>query len=108
MKKLRADAWPREELGTGEVGGVKVVFSKHPDVDAADVEVVDADIYWRDGTVSRVVLCRGAGEPVLRGCNVDAEVQCSSLSELCSGVLELLARLGVSRKTALAVEVQIW
>jgi len=45
---------------------------------------------------------------VLRGCNVDAEVQCSSLSELCSGVLELLARLGVSRKTALAVEVQIW
>jgi hypothetical protein len=109
--------WAREKpVHEDEVGGVKVRFYKHPDVDAVDqVELVDAEIYWRDGTISFLVLSGRVVydvEPllVLRGCNVDVntEVRCGSFSCVYSGVISLLARLGVDEKTAMAVEVQIW
>jgi hypothetical protein len=117
VKKLRAEAWmwaretPAHE---DDVNGVKVRFYKHPDVDAVDqIELVEAEVYWRDGTISQVVLSGRVVydvEPllVLRGCNVDAEIRCGSFSCVYSGVLNLLARLGVDEKNAMAVEVQIW
>jgi hypothetical protein len=115
VKRLRADVWPSgEPVHEDEVEGVKVSFYKHPDTTAVDqIELVEAEIYWRDGTVSRVIL-RGSVlydvEPVLalRGCNVDAEIRCSSFSCVHSGILNLLARLGVDERSAMAVEVQIW
>jgi hypothetical protein len=117
VKRVRAEAytWMREKaVHEDEVGGVRVRFYKNPDAAAVDqVEIVDAEVYWRDGTISRVVLSGRVVydvEPllVLRGCNVDAEIRCGSFSCVYSGILDLLARLGVSDRTAMAVEVQIW
>jgi hypothetical protein len=117
VKRLRAEAWmwAREKpVHEDAVSGVKVRFFKHPDTDAVDqVEIVEVEVYWRDGTISQVVLSARAVydvEPVLvlRGCNVDAEIRCGSFSCVYSGVLNLLERLGVSEKTAMAAEVQIW
>jgi len=117
VKRLRAEAWlwAREKpVREDAVGGVKVSFYKHPDVDAVDqVELVEAEIYWRDGTISQVVLSGRVVydvEPVLvlMGCNVDAEIRCGSFECVYSGLINLLERLGVSEKTAMAVEVQIW
>jgi hypothetical protein len=107
--------WARERPAHEDsVNGVRVRFYKHPDTDAVDqIELVDVEIYWRDGTISYLVLSGRVVydvEPllVLKGCNVDAEIRCGSFSCVYSGVLMLLARLGVDEKSALAVEVQIW
>ena len=117
MKRLRAEAWiwTRERpVHEDDVHGVKVRFYKHPDVDAVDqIELVEAEIYWRDGTISQVVLCGRViydVEPllVLKGCNVGAEIRCASFSCVYGGILDLLARLGVDEKTAMAVEVQMF
>jgi hypothetical protein len=117
VRRLRAEAWlwAREKPAHEDtVGGVKVTFYKHPDVDAVDqIELVDVEIYWRDGTISQVVLSGRVvyDEPVLtlKGCNVDAEIRCgSSFNCVYRGILDLLARLGVDEKTAMAVEVQVW
>jgi hypothetical protein len=108
VKKLRADVWPSVQAHESEVGGVRVRFFKHPDVEVDEVEVIDVSVYWRDG-VSYIVLCarRAEHELVLSGCNVGAEIRCSS-SGLYSCVLDLLKQLGVSRETTLAVEVHLW
>ena len=117
MKRARAEAWMWvRERPTYEdaVHGVKVRFYKHPDTDAVDqIEIVEVEVYWRDGTISRVVLCGRVVydvEPVLtlKGCNVDVEIRCASFSCVYGGILDMLARLGVDEKSALAVEVQVF
>jgi len=117
VKRARAEAWmwARERPAHEDVvNGVRVRFYKHPDTDAVDqIELVDAEIYWRDGTISQVVLCGRViydVEPVLTlvGCNVGAEIRCASFSCVYGGILDLLARLGVDEKTAMAVEVQVF
>jgi hypothetical protein len=115
VKRLgEAWLWAREKPAREDaVRGVKVAFYKHPNTDVDQIELVEIEVYWRDGTISQVVLCGRVVYDVgpvltLRGCNVDVEVRCGSLSCVYRGILDLLARLGVDEKTAMAVEVRIW
>jgi hypothetical protein len=112
LVRRRLDAWIRGGPAAVErAGGVPVPFYLHPDVRGVlDVSLVEAEVVWREGAASRVVLVGRVegGLLVLRGCGVDAEVACRTLADLYKGVAALLERLGVSSEAALSAEVEVW